>query len=83
MLLGSDADPFGTFKDRSGFQHHAFSSAERPVIDGAVAIVREGPQVMGNHLHGAHTDGAAENTVLKRTGEEPRKNGQNVEVHGN
>jgi hypothetical protein len=83
MWFGRDAEPLGTLKDRSGFQNHAFSSAERTIVDCAMAIVREGPQIMGNHLHGTHTDRAAKNPMLEWTGEEAGENGQDVKMHGN
>jgi len=83
LWFGSDAEPLNTLKDWARFQDHAFASAERTVIDGAVTIMREGPQVMGDDPNGSRIDREAEYRVFERTGKEAGEYGQNVELHGN
>ena len=42
---------FDGLEQRLRFQHHAFAAAERAVVHGAMAIVREGAQVVHAHVH--------------------------------
>ena len=45
--LGGDAEGFDGFEDGLGLEDHAFAAAEGAVVDGAMAVVGEGAQVVG------------------------------------
>ncbi len=72
---------FDCFKKRLGLEDHAFAAAERAVVDGAVAVLRELAQVLDVNLHDAGFGGAANDAVLQRTSEEFRKDSDEVEAH--
>ena len=61
-----DAEGFEAVPDGLGLEDHAFAAAEGAVVYGAVAVVREGAEVVGVDLDEAGGDGAAEDAVGRR-----------------
>ena len=73
---------FDSLEQRLRFQHHAFAAAERAVVHGAMAVVRERAQVVHAHVHQASFARAPHDSVIERTGKKIRENGYDVKLHG-
>jgi len=73
---------FHGLEQRLGFQHHAFAAAEWAVIDGTMAVVREGAQVVRAHIHETSLARPAHDPVIERTGKKFREYRDDLELHG-
>jgi len=63
------------FEKRLWLQHHALATAERPVIHGAMTILREYPQILHVHLDEPCFSRPPKYSVIERPGKELRENG--------
>src|SRR5579859_1377963 len=69
------------FEQRFRLHHHAFASAEWPVVHRAMAVLGELPQILHSHLDQAGLPRPPHNSVLQRPREKLRKNANQVESH--
>ncbi len=84
-------DGVEAFEDGLGFEDHAFAAAEGPVVDRAVAVMRECAEVVRVNAGALGAKGAFEDAVAEDAGagvtvagwgaEEIGKDGEDVEVH--
>ncbi len=79
--FGGEVEGVEGVEDGLGLEDHAFSTAEGAIVDGAVTVVGEGTEVVGGDVDLSGSDGAAEDSVLERGGEEVGKDGEDVNVH--
>jgi len=80
-FFGGDGEGFEAVEDGLGLEDHALAAAEGTVVDGAVAVVGEGAEVVGVGLCDAGAKGAGDDAVGERAGEEAGKDGEDVEAH--
>jgi hypothetical protein len=82
-LLYSRPNPqrFKRRRKRLRLQHHSLAAAKRPVVHGAMAIVRKRPQIVDAHLDQPLGQRSAHDAVLENAGEESRKDSDDVEAH--
>jgi hypothetical protein len=73
---------FDGLEQRLGFQQHAFAAAERAVIDGAMAVVREGAQVVHVNVHETRLARPPHDSVIQRACKKFRENRDDLELHG-
>src|SRR5205823_8902592 len=66
---------------RLRFQHHALAAAKRPVVDSAVTVFGERPQILNVRMNQCGLARPADNSVLKRACEKLRKNGDEIKSH--
>ncbi len=69
-------------EDGAGLEDHAFATAEGAVVDGAVAVVGEGSEVVQVDAGGTGGEGSGEDAVAQEAFEEAGKDGEDVEAHG-
>jgi hypothetical protein len=81
FCFGCDAQRLDAIEDGFGLEHHAFAAAEGAVVDGAVTVMRKGAEVVGVRFRKAFTEGARDDSELKRTNKEVREDGDDVEAH--
>ena len=77
--LGPDA--VDGVKDGRGFQQHAFAATERAIVDGTMAVMRPGAQVVNVNLDQPGFRGFGDDAVLERALEEVGENGEDAEDH--
>src|SRR5690606_4705613 len=68
--------------DRLDPHHHALVAAERPIVDRAMAIEGELPQVVRFDRDPSVLDGSGDHADRERTFEEPRKDRHQMEPNG-
>ena len=61
--------------------NHAFTAAERPVVNGPMQVVRPVPQIVDLQFERAEFGRARHNAVLERPFKKCRKNSEQVELH--
>src|SRR6185312_7626286 len=81
LLLRGNAQRFHALEDRPRLQYHPFAAAEWTVVNRAVTIVRERPQVMRPDFDRSVGNGAAQDAVIERPREEGWKDGGNLKTH--
>ena len=64
------------------FHEHAFAAPEGPVVDTPVAVKSPLPEIMDTNLDFVGLQGPGDDSVLERTAEELREDGEYVECHG-
>src|SRR3984885_8123096 len=74
-------DTFDGVEDGRGFQQHAFAAAKRAIIDGAMAVMRPGTEVVDVDLKQAGFRGFGDDTVLEGALEEVGKDGEYAKNH--
>jgi hypothetical protein len=79
--LWSDAEGGEGEGKRLGLEDHAFAAAEGAVVDGAVAVVGEGAEIVDMDGHQSFALGAAHDAVLEDALEEGGEDGDDVETH--
>jgi hypothetical protein len=79
--LGREMEGFDAVEDGLGLEDHALPAAEGTVVDGAVAVVGEGAEILRVDLHETGTDGTGDDAVIERAGEEGGKDGEEIEAH--
>src|SRR4051794_33582700 len=67
--------------DGFGLEYHALAAAERTVIDGAMAVMRERPQVVDPYVNEPSFARLAHNAVIQRSTKEVRKNRYDLKLH--
>src|ERR1017187_6002916 len=72
---------FHCLGQRPGLQHHAFASAERTIVDGAMPVMRKVAQVVHAHHHQPLDLRAPHNAVLKNSRKESWKDGDDFKPH--
>src|ERR1041385_6985135 len=75
-------DRFHRFKERPRFEQHAFTAAKRPVIHGAMPIVRPIAQIVYRDLDQTVFPRALNDAVLERPPEKFREDRQHVKFQG-
>ena len=68
-------------ENRCGFEQHAFTSAERAIVDGAMAVFGELAQILDIYIDQAGFAGTAEDAVVERADKKFGKDGDEVEAH--
>jgi hypothetical protein len=69
------------FEDGLRLEHHSLAAAKRPVVYGAMAIVRERPQIVYANFNEPGIARPAHDTVIQWPAKEVRKNGNDLELH--
>lgn len=69
-------------EDRSRLENHAFPTAERAIIHGAVPVVSETTKIVRMHGESAGDDSPTQNPVLEGSAEEAWKDCKYIEAHG-
>lgn len=80
-MRGLAQDCFHRFEDWFRLQYHSFAATERTVIHGFVPILSELPEIVHVDINQAGFSRAANNSVMKRTGEKLREDGDDIEFH--
>jgi hypothetical protein len=62
-------------------ENHAFTTAEWTIVHSAMAVFGECPQILDIYFDQSCFACATENTVVERSGEKFRKDGDEVEAH--
>jgi hypothetical protein len=76
-----DAEGLEALEDGLRLEDHAFAAAEGAVVDGAMAIMGEGAEVVSMGLCLTLAECALENAVVEGATEELGKDGDDVEAH--
>ena len=76
-----DAERFERFSDGLRLQHHAFTAAKGPVIHSPMPVMRKRSQIVYGHFDKAFGNGPAQDSILKETGKEAGKDGDDLEAH--
>jgi hypothetical protein len=77
----SDLERLDAVEDGFGLEHHAFAASEGAVVDGAVTVMREAAEVVDVRFREAFTEGTRDDSELKWTNKEVRKDGDDIEAH--
>ena len=70
-----------SFENRLGLHHHALAASKRPVIDGAMAVVREVAQIVNVCFDEPRFARTPDDAVIERPREEFRENCDDVKAH--
>jgi hypothetical protein len=79
--FGGDAERLEALEDGLGLEDHAFAAAEGAVVDGAMAIMGEGAEVVGVGLCLTLAECTLEDAVIEGATEELGKDSDDVEAH--
>jgi hypothetical protein len=74
-------DRFNGFENWLRFEEHAFAAAEGTVVDGSVAVVGEGAEVMGVHPDDALAQGSLQDAIVQGAAKEAGKERDDIEAH--
>src|SRR5204863_2613354 len=72
---------FDGLENRFGLENHSFAAAERPVVNRAMAIRSEIPQVMDSNIHESFFASPANDTEIERALEELGEDRNDIESH--
>jgi hypothetical protein len=76
-----EVEGFEGFVDGLGLEDHALAAAKRAVVDGAVAVVGEGPEVVGMGAGDPGTKGSRDDAKVEWAAEKIGEYGEDVEAH--
>ncbi len=68
-------------KDRFGFEEHTFATAERPIVHGAMTVMRPGAEVVDLYRDQAGLRRFGDHPVTERAVEKLRKDGEDMKSH--
>ena len=83
LWFGGDVEGLKAVVDGLGLEDHALAAAEWPVVYGAVTVFSKRAKIMRSNVDEVGGDGALEDAVVERRGEECGKDGEDVEAHKN